>query len=180
MRWTEHGERSLYESDWMSLRLVDVEVPGGPRFEHHVLRMPRPAAGTVVHDPDRGAVLLLWRHRFITGSWSWEIPAGAVDDGETVEQAAVREAVEESGWRPTRLEPLTTYHPMPGAVDQAFHLFYADEAHEVGPPTDPSESERVEWVPVADVVVALADGRVNEGMTLTALSLAVATGRLGR
>jgi ribosomal protein L34E len=39
MRWQVHGERSAYESDWRSLRLVDVEIPGGRRFEHHVRRL---------------------------------------------------------------------------------------------------------------------------------------------
>ena len=68
MRWTIHGERSLYESDWVRLRLVDVELPDGHRFEHHVVRLPRDAAGTVVIDPERG-VLLLWRHRFVTDGW---------------------------------------------------------------------------------------------------------------
>ena len=75
MRWTVHGERRLYDSEWMRLVLVDVEVPGVERFDHHVVRYPQPASGTVVHDPDRG-VLLLWRHRFITDTWGWEIPAG--------------------------------------------------------------------------------------------------------
>ena len=28
MEWTVHGERSIYESDWVNLKLVDVEVPG--------------------------------------------------------------------------------------------------------------------------------------------------------
>jgi hypothetical protein len=45
MRWQVHGERSANESDWMSLRLVDVEIPGGRRFEHHVVRLPCPAVG---------------------------------------------------------------------------------------------------------------------------------------
>jgi nucleoside-diphosphate-sugar epimerase len=58
------GERTIYDSEWMRLALVDVELPSGSRFEHHVLRMPAQAAGVVVDDPDRG-VLLLWRHRFI-------------------------------------------------------------------------------------------------------------------
>jgi hypothetical protein len=92
MRWIEHGERSLYESPWLSLRIVDIEVPGGERFDHHVIRMPHQASGTIVHDPDRG-VLLLWRHRFITDSWGWELPAGRLDDGETTEQAAIRESL---------------------------------------------------------------------------------------
>ena len=84
VRWQVHGERVLYDSDWVRLALVDVEIPGGERFEHHVVRMPNKAAGTVVHDPDRG-VLLLWRHRFITDTWGWEIPAGGIDPGETPE-----------------------------------------------------------------------------------------------
>ena len=179
MRWIEHGERSLYESDWMSLRLVDVEVPGGARFDHHVLRLPTHAAGTVIHDPDADAVLLLWRHRFITDSWGWEIPAGNLEVGEAPVDGAVREAIEESGWRPRRPEPLTTYHPMPGAVDQTFHLFWSRGADRVGEPTDPGEAERIDWVPTAEVRRALIDGRITEGLSLTALSLAVALGRLG-
>ena len=76
MEWTVHGERSVYESEWMNLSLVDVELPSGKRFEHHVLRMPCDAAGVVVDDPDRG-VLLLWRHRFISDTWGWEVPGRA-------------------------------------------------------------------------------------------------------
>ena len=178
MRWTVHGERSIYDSAWMALRLVDVEPPDHPRFEHHVVRFPRAAAGTVIHDPRSGCVLLLWRHRFVTDRWGWEIPAGGLDEGEAPEDAARREAVEESGWRPLTLEPLASYTPMPGAVDQVFHLFLAEGAEQVGAPTDPWESERVEWVPLPEVRAALTDGRIVEGMTLTALSLALATGRL--
>src|SRR6516162_5918804 len=150
MRWTVHGERSLYESEWVRLTLVDVEIPGDRRFEHHVVRLPHKAAGTVVHDPDRG-VLMLWRHRFITDTWGWEIPAGRIDPGETPEEAAAREVLEETGWRPLGLRPLTTYQPTNGLSDQRFHLFHATGAVHVGDPTDPSESERVEWVAVEQV-----------------------------
>ena len=48
-------------------------------------------------DPARG-VLALWRHRFITDTWGWEIPAGRLEAGETAEQAARRETLEETGW----------------------------------------------------------------------------------
>jgi hypothetical protein len=77
MRWRVHGERVIYESPWVSLHLADVELPDGTRFDHHVVRTPQKAAGAVVHD-GRG-VLLLWRHRFITDTWGWEVPAGRID-----------------------------------------------------------------------------------------------------
>ncbi|MDP1819621.1 MAG: NUDIX domain-containing protein [Acidimicrobiales bacterium] len=168
MRWTVHGERTIYESPWVGLVLVDVEVPGGPRFEHHVARFPNDAAGTVVTDPDRG-VLLLWRHRFITDTWGWEIPAGALDRGETAAAAAERETLEETGWRPGPLEHLVTYAPMNGSCDQRFHLYRARSASHVGDPVDAAESERIEWRSLQDVRAFIARGEVGDGLSLTGL-----------
>lgn len=173
MRWTIHGERSVYDSDWMRLVLVDVEIPGVDRFDHHVVRYPRPASGTVVHDPDRG-VLLLWRHRFITDTWGWEIPAGRIEEGETPEQAAERETLEETGWRAGPLTPIGSYAPSNGSSDQIFHVFAADGATHVGEPTDVSESERIAWVPVDEVRRLIADGGITDGLSLTSLLWALA------
>ena len=126
MRWTVHGERSLYESEWLRLVLVDVEIPGGERFEHHVVRMPNSRREPIVRDPERG-VLLLWRHRFITDTWGWEIPAGRIEPGETPIGRGAR------GARGDRvgageLRPLVRYQPTNGLSDQVFHIFVADGA----------------------------------------------------
>ena len=167
-----HGERSVYDSDWVSLSLVDVEVPDGARFDHHVVRLPRPAVGVVVAGAGptgEDSVLLLWRHRFITGSWGWEVPAGGVDPGEDLETAAAREVLEETGWEAGPLRRMHGYHPSNGLSDQRFELFAADGASYVGEPTDSSESSKVEWVPVATVRELLAGGRVVDGLSLTAL-----------
>lgn len=173
MRWTVHGERAIYTSPWVSLALVDVEIPGHERFEHHVIRAPAPASGTVVVDPDRG-VLLLWRHRFITDTWGWEVPAGRVDEGETPAGAAAREAYEETGWRPGPLSPLFSYHPVDGQSDLTFHLFRAEGATYVGEPIDPGEAERVEWLSWDRVRDEIRAGRVLDGMSLTALCFVLA------
>lgn len=168
MQWTVHGERTIYDSRWCSLRLLDVEVPGGTRFEHHVLRSPGAAVGTVVQGDDDG-VLLMYRHRVLTGHWGWEIPAGGADAGEALADAAARETLEETGWKPEGLVPLFAYDPMNGISDQRFALFLADGAVHVGEPEDASESSRVEWVPRARVRSLIRDGEVPDGLTLTAL-----------
>ena len=168
MRWTVHGERPVYESEWMSMALVDVEPPGHGRFEHHVVRFPAPAAGVVVTDRERG-VLLLWRHRFATDTWGWEIPAGRVDPGETLEQGAAREVLEETGWRPGPLRHLLTYHPLNGSTDATFAVFAAEGAEQVGEPTDRTEAERVAWLPLPEVRRLVFGGSVTDGMSLTGL-----------
>lgn len=168
MRWTVHGERAIYSSPWINLALTDVEVPGGERFEHHVIRMPHPAAGTVIHDPDRG-ILMLYRHRFITDTWGWEIPAGRIEAGEEPADAAARECLEETGWQVGSIERLTTYRYANGISDGRFVLFLARAANHVGDPTDPGESERIEWVPVPEVRRLIRTGEVGDGLSLTAL-----------
>lgn len=177
MRWTVHGERSLYESDWVRLTLVDIEIPDHERFEHHVVRAVRPASGTVVFDRDRG-VLLLWRHRFVTDTWGWEVPAGRVDEGETPAEAATRETLEETGWEPGPVHELFDYFPNNGLSDMCFHVFLADGASHVGEPTDTSESERIEWVPLDQLRHELTHGGVHDGLSLTGLTYALAFGHL--
>jgi 8-oxo-dGTP pyrophosphatase MutT (NUDIX family) len=172
VRWTIHGEQPIYRSDWVTLSLVDIELPSGGRFDHHVVRMPRDAAAVVMIDAEE-RVLLLRRHRFITDTWGWEIPAGGIDAGETPEEAAVRESLEESGWRPGPLRELGSYFPTNGLCDQRFHVFVADGAEHVGDPTTPDEVERVEWLPLAGVPDLAAAGELGDGFSLTALLWAI-------
>ncbi|MDR7383877.1 NUDIX hydrolase [Promicromonospora iranensis] len=54
---------------------------------------PAIAAAVIVQD----GKLLLVRRRVAEGSLSWQFPAGAVEQGETFDEAAVREAAEEVG-----------------------------------------------------------------------------------
>ena len=175
-RWRVHGERPLYSSEWLNVRLVDVELPDGTRFDHHVVRLPHPAVGVIVRDPEK-RVLLLWRHRFISDTWGWEIPAGRADPGETLEEAAVREAIEETGWRPLDLEHLGYSHPTNGLMEQRFEYFVASRAEHVGE-FDRTETERIAWFAPDEVRALIERGEIPDGLSVTALSMAFALGRL--
>lgn len=127
----------------MTLALWDVEVPGGHRYQHHTVEG-NDAAGVVVTDAGLGT-LMIWRHRVLGDEWGWEIPAGMVDPGETPEEAARRECVEESGWEPGPLRPLLRFAPIAGQSTQTFWIYAADTARRVGDP-DPVEASSVEWI----------------------------------
>lgn len=174
--WIDRGDSVIYDSDWVRLVTTDVVMPDGTQVDHHVVRMPRPAAGVVMIAD--GSVLMLHRHRFITNTWGWEIPAGGVDRGEEIADAAVREAREESGWEPRTVTALCRYFPANGVLDQAFHLFVSHDAVHRGPPTDVNEAARIEWLPIADVRRLLFDGGITDGLTFGALAYAFASGVL--
>lgn len=170
MRWRVHGEKSLYEDEWLDIRIADVELPDGRHLDHRLIRT-RPGAGCVVVRD--GEVLLLWRHRFITDTWGWEIPLGKADPGEAVAHAAARETEEETGWRPGALSPLLRIEPTPGMSDAVHHVYLAEDAEHIGPPEDPFESDRVSWVPLADVPALVSRGEISSGTTISALLYAL-------
>lgn len=167
MQWTIHGERAIYRSHWVNVHLIDVELPDGHRFEHHAIRLQPVAATVIIEDSER--VLLLWRHRFITDTWGWEIPMGIVEEGETPAHTAAREVEEETGWRPGPLTPLISYEPSNGISDSRHHLFRADGATYQGTPADTTESDRIEWIALSEIQQLITRGKLCDGPTLVGL-----------
>lgn len=164
MRWKVHSEHSLYTDQWLDVRTSDVELPDGRHLDHRLIRM-TPSAGTVVLD-DTDRVLMMWRHRFITDMWAWEIPIGRVNENEAPIDAAARETEEETGWRPQNLQPLVYSQPSSGILDSAHNLFKAETATYIGPPADGFESDRIEWVPLASVKELINKKEIVGGPTM--------------
>ncbi|MCG7529604.1 NUDIX hydrolase [Streptomyces sp. OfavH-34-F] len=158
MQWTNLNEQLVYENRWFRVNLADVELPDGGRLDHYVIRQRPVAAATVVNAANE--VLLLWRHRFITGSWGWELAAGVVEDGERPARAAAREMEEETGWRPGPLRPLLTVEPSNGLSDARHHFYWGEEARWTGEPCDAFESSRRAWIPLKLVPDLIGRGEV--------------------
>jgi 8-oxo-dGTP pyrophosphatase MutT (NUDIX family) len=178
VRWIVHGERPVYRSEWVELTLAEVELPSGARYEHHLVKLPPAVAVAVVGD-DASSVLMLWRHRFTTDSWGWELPAGAVGDGESLAQAAARETEEETGWRPHGLSELAYIQPISGITNAEQHVFRADGATFVSPPVDSFESDHIAWVPLAGVPELIAQRKIVSAATVVGLLQLLAADHLG-
>lgn len=148
--WQTFGEKTIYDNRWVRLRLVDVEAPNGERWDYHVVHLGRIAVALIVDSQDR--VLMLWRYRFVTEQWGYELLGGLVDAGEDAAGTAARETEEESGWRPLgEPEHLVSFEPLPGQVTAPVDVFLWRGAQRIGGPTDTEETGRVEWVPLSRV-----------------------------
>lgn len=175
-QWQIHGERVIYDSKWVQLTLMDIEPPGTPRFEHHVVRLHHVAIAAVVDTQDR--VLMLRRYRFVPNKWGWELPGGIIDPGEGPASAAAREVEEETGWRPSsRLTRLTTFQPMVGMVDSPHEILVGRGAERVADaPTDGEEAGTVAWMPLKEIPTMIERDEVLGAGTLVGLLQIMALG----
>ncbi|MFD0205745.1 MULTISPECIES: NUDIX hydrolase [Saccharothrix] len=159
LRWTVHGERTLYDNQWVKLNLVDVEPPDGSRFEHHVVKLHHVAVALLFNE--REEVLTLWRYRFAVDQWGYELIGGLVEEGEDPAATAARESEEETGWRPIgEPEHIATFQPLPGMVDAPVNAYIWRNAEKVGEPTDAEEAARIEWIPIDRMLELIKRGEV--------------------
>jgi 8-oxo-dGTP pyrophosphatase MutT (NUDIX family) len=108
--------------------------------------------------------------------WNWELPAGLIEDGESAQDAATREILEETGYRPRSMEHLVTFEGMIGAARAAHHVFLARGAERVADSIELNEGI-FEWVPLADVPELIAKGRIVSSGSLVGLLHVLALSR---
>jgi len=112
---------------------------------------------------------MMWRHRFVQDRWGWELPGGLIDADEEPEQTAVREMAEETGYRAGRIDHLATYEPMVGMMTSEHVVFIGHDPERIGEPTDATEADRIEWVPLSSVPELVASGQIWNSGTLIGL-----------
>jgi len=127
-----------------------------------------------------GAVLLVRQFRPALGRWTLEVPAGTLEPGESPEQAAVREMVEETGYEPLRLVHLLDFYPSPGVSNEVIRLYFTDEARYVGVSgRDEGEVDmEVVKVPPREALRMVDAGEIADGKTIIALLVGRARGLL--
>ena len=128
-----------------------------------------PSVNVVVSD-DAGDILMIRR----TDNGNWAVPGGAIDLGESVAQAAVRETLEETGIS-CEITGITGIYSDPrhvilytsnGEARQEFSIVLTARALR-GQPTPSSESSEVRWVPACRSSSARWTGQCESASTTT-------------
>ncbi len=97
-----------------------------------------------------------------------EIPGGAIEEGETPKQAAMRELSEETGYYADRIELLGLFYPTIGISNEKCFLYYAECSKTKTVKHDPLEKISTSLLNAKDISDLMNSGRIRHSMALVA------------
>ncbi len=132
----------------------------------------------LLYDPNRDEVVLI--EQFRAGAilnpdraWLLEIVAGAIEQGETAEEVAYRESVEEAGCEIQELALINEFYTTPGGASERISLFLAKvDSSNIGGVhglDEEHEDIMVSTVKSDEVFKMIEDGRIESAIPIIAI-----------
>jgi ADP-ribose pyrophosphatase len=142
-------------------------VDGKPRAFHRIRSVDWAQIVPVTSD---GEVVLVRQYRHGDQRLTLEIPGGLVDPGEDPAAAALRECLEETGYRARAALSLGVVAPNPALFANRLHAFYAvDVEPERAVQNTGTEVTEVVLVPVTELEALLLAGEIDHALVAGAL-----------
>ena len=104
----------------------------------------------------------------------WEVPAGMMEPGEKPEDVAIRETLEETGYRIDNLKLLRKILPAPGVMNEYIYIYKAEVSSEQkiadgGGLAHEGEHLEVHEIPISEALQMLSRGEIDDAKTVIAL-----------
>jgi ADP-ribose pyrophosphatase len=160
------SSRRAFTGRLLSLRVDEVELESGRRATREVVEHPG-AVAILAWDGERLAAVRQWRQA--AAADLLEIPAGTREAGESPLVSAQRELAEECGLSAARWEEGPSFYTAPGFSTELLTLFLATDLKAVDVPPPDDEALERSWLPLADALAAIDDGRIRDAKSLVGI-----------
>lgn len=166
--WKRISGRRIYENPWIKVREDQVISPTGKPGIYGVVEA-RVATGVVALTDDNN-VYLVGQYRYPTDTYSWEIPEGGGDDGESPLATAQRELKEETGLVATQWEQLGgEVHVSNCFSNERAYLYLARELVQGASEPDDTEVLQIKKVSFVECVKMVETGEIVDGLSIIAI-----------
>ncbi len=169
--WTRLESRIIADYDFLSIR------EDRYRFEPTGAEAPFVVCDSadwalVIATTTDDDIILVRQYRHGIQEVVLEVPGGVVDEGESPEEAAIRELQEETGFAAGSVRLLGKMMPNP-AINSAYcHVVLAEDCRETGEPQlDPFEKIEVLLRPMSQVPEMVRTGEISHGLVIAAFGL---------
>jgi ADP-ribose pyrophosphatase len=161
------SSQRIYEGRIINLRVDTVRLESGRDSKREVVE--HKGAVCVVPVLDDGRVMLVRQFRLPAGDSLLEVPAGGLEAGESPEECAARELMEECGFRPGRLIPLYEAFLAPGYSTEMMYAFLATDLSEEKLKADDDENISLETFTLDELDKLVDTFQIRDAKTVAAI-----------
>ena len=122
----QNKKKKVYDGKNFSVNVFDVSIENR-KFQREIIEQ-KSASAVLAFEGTK--VILVKQHRFPHG-YVLEIPAGTLNKNENPRACAIRELIEETGYKPKKLKRLIDYYPNVGYNTQFIHCYVAQEIEKI-------------------------------------------------
>ena len=169
LRETQIASEQIVDGLLMKAWRDEVRLPNGKTAMREYIR--HPGAAIMVPLFTNGDTLLVKQYRYPVGKVFIELPAGKLDGGEPLEEAAQRELAEEAGFTSGKLKLISEFYPCIGYSNEKMWLFLAEDLKEADAVTDHDEFLELMRVPFKEAVAMVKRGEIDDMKTIAAILL---------
>lgn len=122
------GRKEIYRTPWVTVVEKTVHFPHLEENQTFCTFELSDFVACLAITPE-GKIPIVGQYRPAVEAWTWELPSGHVEKGETPEQAAARELLEETGLVAEKLTRLPIGYPDVGRLSNTCHPFFIRTNH---------------------------------------------------
>lgn len=165
------SSRRGFDGKLLHVRVDDVRLPSGRESVREVVE--HPGAVAIVAVTCDAQVLLIRQTHYSIQRTLLGLPAGTRKPGESAEECARRELLEETGYHAGPMTQIAAYYTSPGFTDELMIIFLARDCVPGTGGPNPDELILLAPTPLAEIAGLVAPGatQVEEGKTLIGLLL---------
>lgn len=156
--------RTAFSGRLLTVKEDEVELPDGARARREYIL--HPGAVVVIPMLDADTLLLEHQFRYPLRRHFLELPAGKIESGESPEETARRELLEETGYRAREWSFLTTLHPCVGYSDERIELFLARDLAFEGHPGEDDEFIETVNMSIDEALARIFSREITEAKTI--------------
>ncbi|MFX1490871.1 MAG: NUDIX domain-containing protein [Promethearchaeota archaeon] len=169
--WKCLNRKTVYQNPWITVYEDNVQLPNGHETIYGVVVPPTDFVGVVpIIEPE--SVVMVRQYRYIQGAITWEIPSGALDEGETPREAAQRELREEIGYRAKSFKLLNIMRSNKSIMDDKGHIFLATDLTPSKAKSDETEEISIVIVPIQNALEMVRNSEITDCVSIIGLLLA--------
>ncbi len=157
----------LYQAKRFRVERITHFSPDGTLHAKEIVR--HPGAVAIVPLLDDGRICFVENYRAAVQERLVELPAGTLEPGEDPTTAALRELAEETGYRASHIERLTSLCMSPGILDEKMYVYVATGLVAGRMALEAGEDIRVVQLAWDDALKMVREGTIRDAKTVAAL-----------